>query len=148
MLTTREPSISLGMQSVDKNPIFFLFLQAVQKRQKIVLGFHQILIYLKNTKKLIALCNLQADLSVCCVYMTLRTFALGSAVSLTSSYQTTPLTSIFCYIFTALNCYLLIELLIQKNHLMTKPTKWHLRPAKTQIILSIRPVCSSPRSPQ
>ena len=28
------------------------------------------------------------------------------------------------------------------SHLMTKPTKWHVRPAKTQIILGIRPVWS------
>ena len=28
------------------------------------------------------------------------------------------------------------------SRLMTKPTKWHVRPAKTQISLDIRPVCS------
>ena len=28
------------------------------------------------------------------------------------------------------------------SHLMTKPTKWHVRPAKTQINLGIRPVWS------
>ena len=28
------------------------------------------------------------------------------------------------------------------SRLMTKPTKWHVRPAKTQISLGIRPVCS------
>ena len=28
------------------------------------------------------------------------------------------------------------------SHLMTKPTKWHVRPAKTQISLGIRPVWS------
>ena len=28
------------------------------------------------------------------------------------------------------------------SRLMTKPTKWHVRPAKTQIILGIRPVWS------
>ena len=28
------------------------------------------------------------------------------------------------------------------NHLMTKPTKWHVRPAKTQISLGIPPVWS------
>ena len=28
------------------------------------------------------------------------------------------------------------------DHLMTKPTKWHVRPAKTQISLGIRPVRS------
>ena len=65
----------------------FPFLQAVQKDKKIALGCHWILIYLKNTKKLIGLCNLQADLSVCCVCMTSHTFALGSAVIQTSSYQ-------------------------------------------------------------
>ena len=27
------------------------------------------------------------------------------------------------------------------SRLMTKPTKWHMRPAKTQISLGIRPVC-------
>ena len=27
------------------------------------------------------------------------------------------------------------------SHLMTKATKWHVRPAKTQISLGIRPVC-------
>ena len=30
----------------------------------------------------------------------------------------------------------------QMSHLMTKPTKWHVRPAKTQISLGIRPVWS------
>ena len=29
-----------------------------------------------------------------------------------------------------------------RSRLMTKPTKWHVCPAKTQISLSIRPVCS------
>ena len=28
------------------------------------------------------------------------------------------------------------------SHVMTKPTKWHVRPAKTQISLGIRPICS------
>ena len=31
---------------------------------------------------------------------------------------------------------------IYLSHLMTKPTKWHMRPAKTQISLGIRPVWS------
>ena len=31
---------------------------------------------------------------------------------------------------------------IEMSHLMTKPTKWSVRPAKTQISLSIRPVWS------
>ena len=31
-------------------------------------------------------------------------------------------------------------LLIETSRLMTKPTKWHVRPAKTQISLGIRPV--------
>ena len=30
------------------------------------------------------------------------------------------------------------------SHLMTKPTKWHVHPAKTQISLGIRPVWSEP----
>ena len=30
----------------------------------------------------------------------------------------------------------------EMSHLMTKPTKWHVRPAKTQISLDIRPVWS------
>ena len=30
----------------------------------------------------------------------------------------------------------------QMSRLMTKPTKWHVRPAKTQIGLGIRPVYS------
>ena len=33
-------------------------------------------------------------------------------------------------------------LLVYMNHLMTKPTKWHVRTAKTQIGLGIRPVWS------
>ena len=43
-----------------------------------------------------------------------------------------------------------IKLLSQTVHhcymsrLMTKPTKWHVRPAKTQISLDIRPVWSEP----
>ena len=32
----------------------------------------------------------------------------------------------------------------QMSHLMTKPTKWHMRPAKTEISLGIRPVWSEP----
>ena len=32
--------------------------------------------------------------------------------------------------------------LLHLSHLMTKPTKWHVRPAKTQISLGIRPVWS------
>ena len=32
--------------------------------------------------------------------------------------------------------------LIKITHLMTKPTKWHVRPAKTQISLGIHPVWS------
>ena len=31
---------------------------------------------------------------------------------------------------------------VEMNRLMTKPTKWHVRPAKTQISLGIRPVWS------
>ena len=31
---------------------------------------------------------------------------------------------------------------VHLSHLMTKPTKWHVRPAKTQISLGIRPVWS------
>ena len=30
-------------------------------------------------------------------------------------------------------------LIIETSHLLTKPTKWHVRPAKTQISLGIRP---------
>ena len=30
----------------------------------------------------------------------------------------------------------------EMSHCMTKPTKWHVRPAKTRISLGIRPVCS------
>ena len=37
-------------------------------------------------------------------------------------------------LFVSFNRYL--------SHLMTKPTKWHVRPAKTQISLGIRPVWS------
>ena len=29
---------------------------------------------------------------------------------------------------------------LEMSRLMTKPTKWHVRPAKTQISLGIRPV--------
>ena len=29
---------------------------------------------------------------------------------------------------------------LKLSHSMTKPTKWHVRPAKTQISLGIRPV--------
>ena len=36
---------------------------------------------------------------------------------------------------------------LHMSRLMTKPTKWHVRPAKTQISLGIRPVCQSLRCP-
>ena len=51
----------------------------------------------------------------------------------------------FC---TAVKCYnhlLMLPLHSCKIHvsrLMTKPTKWHVRPAKTQVSLDIRPVWS------
>ena len=32
--------------------------------------------------------------------------------------------------------------ILEMSHLMTKPTKWHMRPAKTQISLGIHPVWS------
>ena len=37
---------------------------------------------------------------------------------------------------------ILILILIIMSRLMTKPTKWHVRPTKTQISLGIRPVWS------
>ena len=47
--------------------------------------------------------------------------------------------------FIVLICYnIFTELYMQRHlsHLMTKQTKWHVRPAKTQISLGIRPVKS------
>ena len=34
----------------------------------------------------------------------------------------------------------LYESVLLMSHLVTKPTEWHVRPAKTQISLGIRPV--------
>ena len=42
-----------------------------------------------------------------------------------------------CYRFTGNDCSVFSY---NMSHLMTKPTKWHVSPAKTQISLGIRPV--------
>ena len=41
-------------------------------------------------------------------------------------------------------CHVTLEAIEKniKSHIMTKPTKWHVRPTKTQISLGIRPVWS------
>ena len=44
------------------------------------------------------------------------------------------------------NDYYLAKQRSEKSRLMTKPTKWPVRPAKTQISLGIRPVWQSLRS--
>ena len=42
----------------------------------------------------------------------------------------------------ASSCQKFVLFVSHLSHLMTKPTKWHVRPAKTQISLGIRPVWS------
>ena len=50
------------------------------------------------------------------------------------------------WVFAGHTCHFLgialLLLTLQLSHLMTKPTKWHVRPAKTQISLGLRPVWS------
>ena len=46
----------------------------------------------------------------------------------------------FWFWCSKLNLGILPFYLLQMSHLVTKPTKWHVRPAKTQISLGIRPV--------
>ena len=51
-------------------------------------------------------------------------------------------TSILCFVSVALPGHLYIFHLKQMTQRITKPIKWHVRPAKTQISLGIRPVWS------
>ena len=49
---------------------------------------------------------------------------------------------VFLGVICAINvgCFYFYFLFISMSRLETKPTKWHVRPAKTQISLGIRPV--------